>query len=291
MLGVLTGIVVIALGGPAAAALCEKCRDGMYIVSIGKCTSCGGPTASGAFKLCKKCSAKLRKCQHCLARLDGPRKPPPRKKPPRPKPIDPKKPATYFFRNWKYRHDIAQPGTRSEGRWGRLLYNNRRVPIPEINDYHNTPWGPMYWVGVPKTSFGRHGWMPRPSARIQRKGKLLSVPETEPKPIELTEADNDKTVTAAVGKPIVIRTAGNPTTGYRWQTAQLAGDAVEQLGEPSYATRPHAPGLLGVGGTFTFTFKAVKPGKTTVKLVYARPWEKNKPPAKTFTVTINVKAD
>jgi predicted secreted protein len=50
----------------------------------------------------------------------------------------------------------------------------------------------------------------------------------------------------------------------------------------------HAKGIVGAGGTFVFKLQAVKPGNSTVKLVYVRPWEKDKPPVRTFTVTIEV---
>ncbi len=53
----------------ALADLCPKCKDGMYIQSVGECVVCKEFTASGAFKLCKKCSAKLKECEHCRAPL------------------------------------------------------------------------------------------------------------------------------------------------------------------------------------------------------------------------------
>lgn len=50
---------------PAAAELCGRCKGKVYIRNIGKCVTCGGMTRSGAFKLCKKCSARLGECEHC----------------------------------------------------------------------------------------------------------------------------------------------------------------------------------------------------------------------------------
>jgi predicted secreted protein len=35
-------------------------------------------------------------------------------------------------------------------------------------------------------------------------------------------------------------------------------------------------------------FKARKPGRSTVRMEYLRPWEKNRRPAETFTLTIAV---
>ena len=45
--------------------------------------------------------------------------------------------------------------------------------------------------------------------------------------------------------------------------------------------------MVGFGGTFIFHFNVVKATKTKIRLVYVRPWEKDKPPEKTFEVTID----
>ena len=43
--------------------------------------------------------------------------------------------------DWTYRIIITQPGTRSQGRRGELLYKRAALPVPSINDYVETPWG------------------------------------------------------------------------------------------------------------------------------------------------------
>jgi len=72
---------VLVFATDARAALCGKCKNMMYIASIGRCTKCPGHTSSGAFKLCKKCSGKLGQCQNCLA-AEGKPAAKPRAKPP-----------------------------------------------------------------------------------------------------------------------------------------------------------------------------------------------------------------
>jgi predicted secreted protein len=47
--------------------------------------------------------------------------------------------------------------------------------------------------------------------------------------------------------------------------------------------------MVGVGGVFVATFKAVRAGKTTVRMEYRRPWEKDVAPIETFAVTLDVK--
>jgi biopolymer transport protein ExbD len=72
----------------------------------------------------------------------------------------------------------------------------------------------------------------------------------------------------------------------------IDGQAVRQVGSVKFV-EPHArPGekrRLGAGGMFHATFQAVEAGKATVSLAYRRPWEKSKDPARTFSVTIDVK--
>lgn len=85
--------VAFALGllaGVAPAELCTKCKARAYTTDVGKCAACGGHTSSGAFKLCSKCSTKLRQCEHCRAKLPSAPKPAPVK--PRPAPTT--RPAT-----------------------------------------------------------------------------------------------------------------------------------------------------------------------------------------------------
>ncbi len=245
--------------------------------------------------LCDKCRGK---CEHCLAALGpaktdmppkpfqitiGPPKPAPKKMPA----IDMKKSGRYLAGLWQYELEIAEPGARREARAGRLVYAERRAGAAEINDFHNTPWGPVYWVGNPKGP-GDHGWMPRPAEGPQRKGRLLPLPGNGPKLLELNEADNGKSVKAIALARIFIRLRGNPTTGYTWQLAEQPSAVLGPLGDPEYAPDRQTPVAVGAGGTFTFSFRAAKPGSGSIRLVYRRPWEKDKPPAQTFSLAVEV---
>ena len=106
------------------------------------------------------------------------------------------------------------------------------------------------------------------------------------KPMRLTDADNKKTVQVPAGTPFDIAIKGNATTGFQWKIDKIEGDGVQQTGKVDYVPNKHAPGMIGYGGTFIFHFNTMKTGQTKIRLVYVRPWEKDKPPEKTFKVTI-----
>lgn len=177
-------VAFLLLASSALAGLCPKCKGKQYIQNIGKCVECGGPTSSGAFKLCRKCSEKLGQCEHCRAALEP------------------------------------------------AIPNDAMV---------------------------------------------------------LDEKADGKTAEVVAGKAVVVQLDGNPTTGYSWSLRKLDGDALEQQGEVRYVPKKVPRGMVGSGGTFIAVFKAVKPGKAVIAMAYARPWEKDKPPARTFEATVQVK--
>jgi inhibitor of cysteine peptidase len=112
-----------------------------------------------------------------------------------------------------------------------------------------------------------------------------------PKPqwFQVGKAENGKRLQVPVGQYVLVRLLGNPTTGYQWQTAGVTGRSLQSLAaDPQYVPAPSKPGMVGSGGTYNFKFHAERPGTTTIKLVYVRPWEKNRPAVDTFMCTIDV---
>ena len=289
---------LLLAAGVASAELCGKCKGGMYIMSIGKCVDCGGHTGSGAFKLCKACSAKLGQCEHCRAPLKAAAKPDKPKqdkaKPAKPAKIDTAKSGVYKSGRWEYRYQIKQRGTRSERKRGVLLFGGAEVTAAaKLNDYHRTPWGALYWVGDGK-AFGPNGWLPEMHG--SRDGRELPPPiGARPylKPVALSEADHGKTIRLVLGQPVHVRLEGSPATGFEWRLVKVTGEAVKWSGKTYVAIPPRQrPRYTDrAEGTYSFILAAVKPGRATVTLTYALPWEKDKPPAKTFKVTLNVVAD
>jgi len=184
-LSILIILTVTIFCTPNYAELCKKCEQMMVIGSIGKCTNCGGKTSSGAYKLCKKCSKKLNKCQLCMANLPA----------------------------------------------------KKKLSMQTIN---------------------------------------------------LNAKNTGKTIKAKLNTNITISLQGNITTGYSWFKTNQNGDAITETNPLKYKTQKHDKHLVGAGGNFTNIYSSKKIGKTTITYQYKRPWEKNKKPAKTYTITIEV---
>lgn len=103
----------------------------------------------------------------------------------------------------------------------------------------------------------------------------------------LTAADNKSDVSVKVGDTLTIELASNPTTGYSWQVSGNDAKVLEQAGESQYKLGSGTP-MPGSGGTQTFTFNAVGKGKTTLTLIYVRPWETTVTPTPNDVWTVNV---
>jgi inhibitor of cysteine peptidase len=116
--------------------------------------------------------------------------------------------------------------------------------------------------------------------------RIASAANKTPKPLQVTDADNGKTVAVAVGRSFDVVLKGNASTGYQWKVDKIDGDGAEQVGKIDYVMDKNPQRMVGVGGRYVVHFKAVKAAKTKIRLAYVRPWEKDKPPEKTFSVAI-----
>jgi inhibitor of cysteine peptidase len=104
-------------------------------------------------------------------------------------------------------------------------------------------------------------------------------------PAALGEGDNGTAITAQAGQQLVVELPSNPTTGFMWVVAESG--PLAQKGEAAYES-PAKPGVVGAGGTETFTFTAEKSGTGTLKLEYRRPWEKDVAAEDVWSVTVTV---
>jgi inhibitor of cysteine peptidase len=104
--------------------------------------------------------------------------------------------------------------------------------------------------------------------------------------VAVEQKQSNSMVAIARGATLVLRLRSNPTTGYSWQIAGIDGKRLQPIGKPTYV-RP-ASALPGAGGYQEFRFQALADGMTTVTLNYARPFEKNAAPGRTYSLKLNI---
>jgi inhibitor of cysteine peptidase len=109
-----------------------------------------------------------------------------------------------------------------------------------------------------------------------------------PGAVTLTEADDGTAVRVAAGGAIVIELESNPSTGYSWQLGDGLDEAVVKEVSQSYSPAETGDDVVGSGGVETWTFSAVGPGTTEIRLEYLRPFEQHVPPVQTFVATVDV---
>lgn len=112
---------------------------------------------------------------------------------------------------------------------------------------------------------------------------LLASGCAKPQPIVLGDKDAGGVIEIGAGREFTVQLPSNATTGFQWVVVDLG--AVTQIGEPVYEAQQE-PGVVGAGGTETFTFKTGPSGSSDLKLEYRRPWEKGIPAEKTWSVTV-----
>ena len=109
-----------------------------------------------------------------------------------------------------------------------------------------------------------------------------------PKTYEMSRDDNGKMLKVKVGDTIQVKLKGNRTTGYSWAMSGKLDEKVLKSEGNEYKVDEHPAGMVGVGGSDVWTFRAVATGKAEIALGYARPWEKEKEPAQAFKLTVTV---
>lgn len=103
--------------------------------------------------------------------------------------------------------------------------------------------------------------------------------------LDINEEQNGGIVAMIVDDVVRIQIEGNPTTGFTWEPENLDTRLLAQIGERKFTPNNH---LQGGEGVFAFTFKALKPGVTHLRLIYHRTFEKDIPPARVFDVVVDI---
>lgn len=85
------------------------------------------------------------------------------------------------------------------------------------------------------------------------------------------------------GQSFVIALPSNRTTGYSWTLITDGGVTVQPFGSTYFAPVSKA---MGAGGTELWIFRALAAGNATLKLRYARPFDRGDAKTESFRVLI-----
>jgi inhibitor of cysteine peptidase len=107
-----------------------------------------------------------------------------------------------------------------------------------------------------------------------------------PPVVQVTEKDNGRTVQLTAGAELVLRLHAQLGTGFGWKVAENDARVLSPEGEPG--TEREGEPKPGGAEVQVFRFRAASTGSAGLALVYARPWERNVPPAKTFHLAVRV---
>jgi inhibitor of cysteine peptidase len=104
------------------------------------------------------------------------------------------------------------------------------------------------------------------------------------KTITVSEKDSGTKVKLAKGDTLVVRLEVQGGTGFTWKIAKNDDAVLKSQGKPE-VERPEKP-KPGGKVTHIYRFTAEKAGAAELEMHYARPFEKDKAPAKTFKLTL-----
>ena len=117
------------------------------------------------------------------------------------------------------------------------------------------------------------------------KNETPSNPSSE-KFVDVSEEGNGNTIHVLPGEMIRVKLRSNPSTGFSWALGPLEEGMLETSGESEFEADPHREGEAGYGGCEIWKFKAEQSGETEISLTYERPWEDDRPAAKSFKLHV-----
>jgi inhibitor of cysteine peptidase len=99
------------------------------------------------------------------------------------------------------------------------------------------------------------------------------------------ENANGSTAKIPLNGGCIVQLAENPTTGYSWNATVTSGLAIVN---DTYTQDPVSQGMVGAGGTHSWTLKGTAAGEQKFAAVYKRPWENTTGSEQTFVLNIVV---
>ena len=141
-------------------------------------------------------------------------------------------------------------------------------------------------VAAGESSLGFAASAPREpaSTRLFRVAVEVSAAPPRSRTFALSEADDGSRIYVAKGDVLTVRLSSNVTTGYGWFVSQSAPGVLQSPEPPSY--QPPAASQPGAGGTQSFTIRVIGSGAGWLQLIYRRPFEKDTPPSRTWSVFV-----
>ena len=103
--------------------------------------------------------------------------------------------------------------------------------------------------------------------------------------MKLTENDSGKTVELRTGYDLEIVLPANPTTGYVWEVSSM-DSTVLKLDKSEFIAGNKA---IGSGVMEVIKLYAIGEGRSELKLIYHRHFEKDKSPLSTFEIAVIIK--
>ncbi|MCX6011910.1 MAG: protease inhibitor I42 family protein [Chloroflexi bacterium] len=119
---------------------------------------------------------------------------------------------------------------------------------------------------------------------------LVACSPAASKEVSVDITSSGKEVTLTVGDTLTVTLDSNKTTGYSWnENATISDSTVIQQEDHKYNVPETSAPVVGAGGKEVWTFKSLKAGKSIISMEYRQPWMTNSAPAKTFSLTVNIK--
>ncbi len=105
------------------------------------------------------------------------------------------------------------------------------------------------------------------------------------KPVALVQSDGGARYFLLQGETLLVKLPSNPSTGLAWAVTRNASSILKPAGDPKLEMPEKA--APGVGGFQVFTFQVAGAGTATLELSYRNDSEKDKPPARTWTIFVS----
>jgi len=116
--------------------------------------------------------------------------------------------------------------------------------------------------------------------------EMTNPPDT----LTITEQCDGETIQVALGTILIIKLEAIPGTGYGWHSDSAKSDYLNMMNEPFFLPTEidSTKTTIGAPAYQVFQYRAHKKGNGKLKLSYMREWEKDKPPLKSFSITLSI---